>query len=325
MVMSWPLRIATLNKGVGVLRFTSSLPPSVSYSRTGAATAFTVAGVVVPFAANAPQLTDRGLLLEPARTNLLTRSQEIDNAAWTKANATVSADAVLAPDGTLTADRLTENTAPSVAHGIYRGATIVAGQTYSISTFGKANGRSQFLLWGEGDSSNGPAIAVDMAAASITATGVTAGAAGGAYASSSLLALADSWYRPSVTGTAKSDQTAVYCHPLLLNAPASTTPNPAQLTYTGDGTSGAYFWGAQLEVGSSPSSYIPTTTAAATRGLPTATVVVPPGKTVARATYGLSNTVVDVTGLTPGATFDLVTGRAWVGLGNELKTLEWRP
>jgi hypothetical protein len=68
-------------------------------------------GQLLTFGANEPRVTDKGLLVEEAGSNLLLRSQEFDNAAWTRPNSTVTADAAIAPDGTLTADLLTATTA----------------------------------------------------------------------------------------------------------------------------------------------------------------------------------------------------------------------
>jgi hypothetical protein len=59
---------------------------------------------VTPTGASAPVRT---LLLEPQRTNLCIRSQELSDAAWTKTNATITADSTIAPDGTATADTIT--------------------------------------------------------------------------------------------------------------------------------------------------------------------------------------------------------------------------
>jgi hypothetical protein len=49
-----------------------------------------------------------GLLVEEQRTNLLLRSEEFDNAYWLKSNATITSNTVIAPDGTLTGDKLVE-------------------------------------------------------------------------------------------------------------------------------------------------------------------------------------------------------------------------
>ena len=45
-------------------------------------------------------------LIKSAVTNLVLRSEEFNNAAWTKTSATVTANAATAPNGTLTADKL---------------------------------------------------------------------------------------------------------------------------------------------------------------------------------------------------------------------------
>ncbi len=63
--------LATLSKGSLFQDFRATMPAGSTYTRTGAATGLTLSGVLREFAANAPQRTDRGLALEPERTNLL--------------------------------------------------------------------------------------------------------------------------------------------------------------------------------------------------------------------------------------------------------------
>jgi len=302
-------------KGVGGLRFTTSLPASVSYSRTGAATALTSGGVIVPFAANAPQITDRGLLLEPAATNLLLRSQEFDNASWVKARATITADATTSPDGTTNADAFNEDATAASGHDLTQAISKAASAiAYTSSVFAKKGGRDWICVTNWDGSSNGNRFWFNVNTGVIGST-ATFGTPFTSTSYSILQAANGFWccLTTFTTNTSTNLTTTFYS----CAADGSTAPA------TGLNAVGLYMYGAQLLTGAG-GSYIPTTNASAARGLPACTTTVPPGKTVARATYGTSNTVVDITGLTPGATFDLVTGRPWLGLGNELKTLEWR-
>ncbi|WP_309630028.1 hypothetical protein [Brevundimonas sp.] len=81
-----------------------------SFSRSGAGTALTTAGAVAAFATGVPRITDRGLLLEPAATNLLRHSTALLNAVWlADAGATAAASPDVDPMGGTGAVRLTLN------------------------------------------------------------------------------------------------------------------------------------------------------------------------------------------------------------------------
>lgn len=223
----------------------------------------------------------REMLIEPARTNLQVHSAAIDNAAWGKLNGSVSADAVVAPDGTTTAERFIENTS-NAKHQVHDGTGVTAA---GASIFVKPNGRTFFGAYmGAFKSWNLTAV-----------TGTGAGAV--------IHALGDGWYRCAATRTNTTD---VYYGP----ATQTVTSDPTW-EYTGDGSSGAYLWGAQLEA-DYPTSYIPTTAATASRSADDATVPT--------ARYGHSATAGALTGTvrplaTPAA--EMIFVRLWDGTANQ--------
>ena len=49
------------------------------------------------------------LLIEPESTNLSLRSEEFDNAYWSKSNSSISVNETTSPDGTTTSDKIIEN------------------------------------------------------------------------------------------------------------------------------------------------------------------------------------------------------------------------
>ena len=71
--------------------------------------------------------------------NLLTFGKEFDNAAWTKTNSTVTANSTTAPDGTLTADTITDNTTAAVGHYVYQSkGGCTANAPYAVRVYMKA-------------------------------------------------------------------------------------------------------------------------------------------------------------------------------------------
>jgi len=232
----------------GAYRGALANTPNWTFTRASTGYAQNQAGVLIPFASGELRRTDKGVLIEEARTNRCLQSQTFDNASWNKTNATVVANAVAGPDGTTTADKLIA-TAALGQHRVDQTPTSSAGaQTHSV--YAKA-GEYSFVF-----------VRIGLVGAWFNlSTGAVGTVQSGA--SATITALASGWYRCVVTvASAGANDVA------RINACIADNATD----YTGDGTSGIYLWGAQLEAASFPSSYIPTTTASATRAADSLTV-----------------------------------------------------
>lgn len=225
-----------------------------SFARASVGTYVNADGTIRSFASGEMRRGDRGVLIEGERTNLLLRSQEFDNAAWTKSRSSVTANAAVAPDGTTTADKLVEDTATNTHRAFQSVAKAASAIQYTYSVFLKAAERT-FAQVKISDSTEADSASVDV---NLSTGAISAASASGfTGASATILAFANGWYRVTLTATTDSD-TAVVGFCFIASALGT-------ISYTGDGTSGLLVWGAQLEAGAFPSSYIPTTTASVTR------------------------------------------------------------
>jgi hypothetical protein len=189
-------------------------------------------------------LAPRGLLIEEQRVNLLLYSAELDNAAWTKAGSTITANATTSPDGTTNADKLVENTVATTQHRVQQAATTVIGTSYSFSVYLKAGERTAARV-----------RAIGTATFADCTVNLTAGTISVITGAATITNAGNGWYRVSVSGAA--DSTTTTCYVNLIDA--------GSITYTGDGVSGAFVWGAQLEAGTFATSYIPTVASTVTR------------------------------------------------------------
>jgi hypothetical protein len=195
----------------------------------------------------------KGLLIEEQRTNLITHSEDFSHSSWVKNNGSVSADATAAPSGGL-ADQYVEDTSNSY-HRYAVQCSVTSGVTYTLSVYAKYIGRQYLVI--NADSLFGGRCVFDIQAGSIS--NEIAGTA-------NIEDVGDGWYRCSVTATAASTSS------LQVYIGANTTN--ADSAYTGDGTSGIYVWGAQLEEGSFATSYIPTSGSQQTRSADVASIPV---------------------------------------------------
>jgi hypothetical protein len=197
---------------------------------------------------NVPRLTYQNggggcpsLLLEKQSTNLVTYSEQFDNAAFANDGVySITANATTSPDGTQNADLFT-STVNALSY-IYQNLTITNGATYTVSVFAKA-GSTNFLELDAINNIRGVIFNLSNGTISSTINGTGA-----------IESVGNGWYKCSVTRTATS------VNGIFLAMP----PTNGSSVNAAIGNS-IYLWGAQLEQSTYPTSYIPTTSASATR------------------------------------------------------------
>lgn len=228
---------------------TKQLDPRITFTRASTATFY------------------NGVTTAMAEQNLLTYSQEFDNAAWTKFNSTITANTVVAPDGTTTAETLTANSSTS-GHNTGQLITLTSGTTYTASVYAKKNTLDYINVFVINTSSS----AVFASAAFNLNTGVVASSnangTGFAVVSSSITSVGNGWYRCVLVATYGSSGSSPAVGFALNND--GTTPNGESggKSFAGTGTESVYIWGAQLEQRSAVTAYTATTTQAITNYIP---------------------------------------------------------
>jgi hypothetical protein len=186
--------------------------------------------------------------------NLVLQSQTFET-EWANLGSTETANSVAAPDGTTTADTITEDTNAS-RHGVYQSVTTVTGLVYTYSVYLKA-GTATYGSLGIRDTggATGHAILVDLSSGSVVDTEVTGSPASTAYVAT---VVGNGWVRLSATMAAVSTSTYIEIGISDSAAPTWAAQMPSYL-----GTSKTiYAWGAQVELASSSGKYVATTAAA---------------------------------------------------------------
>ena len=235
------------------------LDSNITFTRASTGTYVDNTGIIRVAEINQPRFTHNpvtgeclGLLLEPSRTNLLLSSEEFTGASWLKVRCSTTTNVETAPDGLTTADKLVED---STTEGRYiQSAVAIGAGTYTHSIYVKAaeNNSMVFRPVHLGEASSTSSITFNLT------TGPTA-TTNNLITGATMQVLPNGWRRCSVTLTLTPAVTYAAFRIHLRDEESGS------ISYTGDGTSGIYIWGAQVEAGSFPTSYIPTTTSTATR------------------------------------------------------------
>jgi hypothetical protein len=245
---------------------TTTLDSRISFTRATNGTYFDSAGVLQTAGSGVPRFDHRlengswvnkGLLIEEQRTNLFQRSEEFDNAYWVKSNVSLTTNNIVAPDGTTTAERVLETITNGV-HTVVSTPLLVnmVSDNYTVSMFIKGGlGRTRCIMQFLSTPSTSNNFLAEYNFDTLTASTSVSGSA--VVVSASIQNVGNGWYRIAVTG-----RTGVNANHQLSFYIANDS---GAGSYAGDTSKGMYVWGAQLEAGSFPTSYIKTTDAAATR------------------------------------------------------------
>ena len=213
------------------------LDPRISFSRSSTAT-YVEGGVIKTADEHQARFEEEGLLVEESRTNLFNQSEDLTT--WTSNLYTKTNNQAISPDGTQTAGSLVPNVG-TTSQSSGRTVTQSAGN-YVCSVFAKPNGLTVLKIRFSGSSY--------QALFNLTGNGSVTLQSNG---TASISKRPDGWYRCVFVINDSVGETAEW--------------QIGQSNSNVDGTNGFYIWGMQVEAGSFPTSYIPTSGSTVTRAI----------------------------------------------------------
>jgi hypothetical protein len=189
------------------------------------------------------------LLVEPQSTNLLTYSEQFNDASWTKTNSTVGIDAIISPSGQLNADGFVSNTT-SGQHLFMKSISFVVGNTYTLSVYAKKGSQNNLCIFMSYTAFGNAwrTAFFNLNTGTLTSNNNNSGIA------PTITDMGNGWYRCTFTNTCTASVND-----------GCGFGSSFGFNYIGTNSTELYLWGAQIETLSYASSYIPTVGSTVTR------------------------------------------------------------
>ena len=214
---------------------------------TGGTINGTTIGATSATTVNATTLSGQTGVLRGTGQNFLTQSQTFT--AWGVGTVTVTASATTAPDSTSTASSILSNSTSTNNFISRTASSTLTNTTYTLSVYAKKLD-SNFINLTVFDGANGSRYWFNISTGVLGSTAAVG--SGFTNLSGTITSAGNGWYRCTLTATTLS-VTSIQVFLAFTDADASLTQTTAKTNY---------IWGAQLELGSTANTYIPTTTTA---------------------------------------------------------------
>jgi len=214
-------------------------------------------GLIEDVLSNVPRIDYTGggcphILAEPQRTNLIPYSEDFSDSSWFKANTTISSYSTTSPSGETNASTIVSTSGTSEQYIDVGSLSVTSGEDYTMSCFVKKKDYDFFLIRFTG--AGGAFTAGDVF---FNINNGTLGTVSSGF-SGTITDFGNGWYKCSATTTAASTTGSGKVRLQLASSDNI-------YTIAGDGSSGTFVWGTQLEEGSYATSYIPTSGSTVTR------------------------------------------------------------
>jgi len=227
---------------------TKTLDPRITFTRSSGGSYVGADGLIKYAGVNEARFDHNpvtgeslGLLIEEQRTNVVTYSEDLGN-SWIKANVTTAVNSTTAPDGTLTADSILTSLA-GVTNSYLVQVVSLGLSTYTFSFYAKGStSRSSAFIdqFGIGGVSTRARGSINLTSGVVTYINFGSGN------SISATNVGNGWWRCQTTFNV-------------------TVAGTIEIRIGNSNIDEIYVWGAQVELGSFPTSYIPTVASTVTR------------------------------------------------------------